>query len=132
MVLLSIKSKSYSRLHSAHYKQVILKDVQVMVFKQGAAGWVRTRTQKGNSQDFILSVLCNSCIEGWSLKSLSHLLIFPLICLFASVLHTSKSLNAAVRCEGVLPSCNGHGCYQPNLGLHICQSPPHAPFMPRH
>ena len=136
MVLLSIKSKSYGRLHSAHYKQVILKDKRVLAFKYRAAGWVGARTQQGNSRNksgFHTSVLYSSCIEGWSPKIISHLLVFPppihpVSCAPTKVDVSSPSSDAHLR---VLPPCNGHGCYQLTPGLHICQSP-HAPFTPRH
>lgn len=81
-------------------------------------------------------MLYNSFIERWSLKSFSHLLLSLFASLFLSLMLSSAqtkvdvSLLSSEARLSVLPSSNGHGCYQPNPGLHICQSP-HAPFTPR-
>lgn len=54
MVLLSIKSKSYRRLHSAHYKQVVLKDEASSGF-QVRSCWVGERkdTRGARNMDLI-------------------------------------------------------------------------------
>lgn len=117
MVLLSIKSKSYGRLRSTHYKQVVLKDIQVLAFKYGAAGWVSARTQR-------------TLLSSAGPSRVSHTTTFSSASVSYALLLTNKSryLAVVVRC-GVLPACNGHCCYELNPGLHICQSP-HAPFTP--
>lgn len=75
--------------------------------------------------------------------SLSHLVVFPPsvplrlpLPLFPSLTLTSIQTAADVSLPssdarlGVLPARNRRGSYQPNPGLHICQSP-HASFTPR-
>lgn len=135
MVLLSIKTKSYRRLHCTHYKQVILKDIRVLAFKWGAAGWVGTRTHKGNSKKWIRlqsSVLYSDCILGSSPSRASQTSSFPvalrrLVCCAVS---RANKISCDMRLR-VPPSYNAHDGHKLHPGLHISQWP-HAPFTPRH
>lgn len=51
MVLLSIKTKSYRRLHCTHYKQVILKDSQVLGSQVRVLAGLAQGHVEGNSKD---------------------------------------------------------------------------------
>lgn len=136
MLLLSIKTKSYRRLHCTHYKQVILKDSQVLGSQSKAAGWVGTRTRKGELKKWIRlqsSVLHNSRIpiSGLSRDSRSPSFPIPLRHLVSSVVdhmraHTKFHTTSA---SASLPPFRimRNGAHEQNSGLHSFRWT-HAPF----
>lgn len=115
MVLLSIKSKSYGRLHRTHYKQVIFMCKFWLSSKELLSGLLRGH-KRGTHEMNEISYICviQRFYRGPSLKSLSHLkkkkkniLLFPLS-LFIK-------LSSSHRCCWELP-CDGHSCYLLNPG----------------
>lgn len=59
MVLLSIKTKSYRRLHCTHYKQVILKDSQVLGSQvRLLAGLAQGQVEGNSKSEYDYRLLC--------------------------------------------------------------------------
>lgn len=128
MVLLSIKSKSYGRLHRTHYKQVIF----MCKFWLSRSCWVGyCEDTKGELMKkwmrFHASVLYNISIEGRHLR-VSHTSkkkispLFPLP-VHSGLLITSVLLGASMWRTQLLSV--------ESWVLHICQRP-HTTFTPQH
>lgn len=140
MVLLSIKTKSYRRLHCTHYKQVILKDSQVLGSQVRLLTGLAQGHTKGNSKKWIRlqsSALHNSCVHvpGLPRASQSPFFAIPLHHLLSSVVNHMRAhtkFHTVSASASSPPFCiMRDGAQERNSGLHSSRWS-RAPFTLHH